>query len=53
MKIPFMLKFPSGEETHFIEKLWVMAIQQKYVTLNLKDIKDTDLKTKFNKKIHD
>lgn len=24
MKLPFMLKFPWGEETHFIEKLWAM-----------------------------
>jgi len=24
MKLPFMLKFPSGEEAHFIEKLWAM-----------------------------
>ncbi len=27
MKLPFMLKFPSGEETHFIEKLWNMQIK--------------------------
>lgn len=26
MKLPFMLKFPWGEETHFLEKLWKMYI---------------------------
>jgi hypothetical protein len=28
MKLPFMLKFPWGEETHFIEKLWAMKIKE-------------------------
>jgi len=30
MKLPFMLKFPSGEETYFIEKLWATSMKYCY-----------------------
>lgn len=56
MKLPFMLKFPWGEETHFIEKLWALGINQKdkdnYIFNSLQCNIDVDFFSDFTPKLH-
>jgi hypothetical protein len=56
MKLPFMLKFPWGEETHFIEKLWALGINQKdkdnYIFNSLQCNIDIDFFSDFTPKLH-
>lgn len=55
-----MLKFPWGEPTHFIEKLWKMAIQQEYFDREefyyyyglAKEVKQIQLYDTFAPKLH-
>lgn len=58
MKLPFMLKFPWGEDTHFIEKLWAMRTPDEinYLRINYEkqanDYKIDFASNYFKPKIH-
>jgi hypothetical protein len=55
MKLPFMLKFPSGEETHFIEKLWAMYLMttgMKNIRSYYKNMMNIDTEKIYIPKLH-